>query len=523
VALIDDRGRLFGKVNLIDAAVAAFLLLLVPLAYGAYLLFRTPNPMISSVKPATIVAGRPSTVVIEGTNFLPFIRARVRGAIGTAEGDGFLLENSTRAEIRLPKLPPGTYELILYDSSRELTSRAGALTVVEPTVPAPPPPPPGAPHTVVAAQVVGVFTNLSKAEAAALRVGVRFSEQGGDTGAEIAALQPPEPGLQRVKMGPETSISSPAPGRFQVPAILSVRCTVEADGCHLGSGVVDRTGVLFLPRDGRTTQFIVQEVRSPTSPVTFPDVVVRVVGTFTGLDDERGRRLRVGTRFPETGTPIAEILTADRLEPAMQAVRVGSGTVMAPVVGSAQLAAVLRLRCMPVTDGCRVADTILARNATLALPGGGALYRFVISDVQPLREQIRARIRVRFITSPEVHALMKVGDIDAGAVIDDKDSAATLASLGTARNVDSGVGISLDPNPDPNRRPFPHQVPQQVVEIDGATLNVVLDQGREGWQYRGELVKIGAGFSFDTAQYTIRGWILDVEPLDKTSQAAIGR
>ena len=44
MALIDEQGRLFGKVNLIDALVALVALLLIPLAYGAFLLFRAPVP-----------------------------------------------------------------------------------------------------------------------------------------------------------------------------------------------------------------------------------------------------------------------------------------------------------------------------------------------------------------------------------------------------------------------------------------------------------------------------------------------
>ena len=47
--LIDDDGRLLGRVNLFDAAIAAFVLMLIPIAYGTFLLFRTPAPRISSV------------------------------------------------------------------------------------------------------------------------------------------------------------------------------------------------------------------------------------------------------------------------------------------------------------------------------------------------------------------------------------------------------------------------------------------------------------------------------------------
>jgi hypothetical protein len=43
VTVLDDRGRLFGRVNLVDALVVGFIVLLIPVAYGTWLLFR-PSP-----------------------------------------------------------------------------------------------------------------------------------------------------------------------------------------------------------------------------------------------------------------------------------------------------------------------------------------------------------------------------------------------------------------------------------------------------------------------------------------------
>ena len=47
--LVDENGRVFGRLNLFDAALAAFVILLIPAAYGTYLLFRTAAPRIDSV------------------------------------------------------------------------------------------------------------------------------------------------------------------------------------------------------------------------------------------------------------------------------------------------------------------------------------------------------------------------------------------------------------------------------------------------------------------------------------------
>src|SRR6185295_13855340 len=49
--MIDDRGRVLGRVNLIDAAFVLLLVAAVPVAYGAYLLFRDPTPRLTNVLP----------------------------------------------------------------------------------------------------------------------------------------------------------------------------------------------------------------------------------------------------------------------------------------------------------------------------------------------------------------------------------------------------------------------------------------------------------------------------------------
>ena len=61
MTLLDDRGRVAGRVNLVDAVAAIVILVLIPVAYGAYLLFRTPPPKMLSVSPAN---GRPQPFMV---------------------------------------------------------------------------------------------------------------------------------------------------------------------------------------------------------------------------------------------------------------------------------------------------------------------------------------------------------------------------------------------------------------------------------------------------------------------------
>lgn len=139
--LIDERGRVFGRVNLIDGIVGVVILLLIPLGYGAYLLFRTPDPTIGSIEPSVltqeeIANSEVATIKVTGENLRPYLRAM----FGTNESLGFLIQSPTSGEIKLQALAAGTYDVVLYDGVLEVARLPSALTVAPP--PPPPPPPP---------------------------------------------------------------------------------------------------------------------------------------------------------------------------------------------------------------------------------------------------------------------------------------------------------------------------------------------------------------------------------------------
>ena len=136
--LIDDRGRLFGRVNLIDALVAVVALGLIPLSYGAYLMFRPPIPKIINVSPGEVPVSaaeddRPR-LQITGENLREALLP-VFGRNPVVSSPGFLVQNSQHAEVIVPVLPAGTYDLSFQDGGRVLVTVPGALRVV-----APPPP-----------------------------------------------------------------------------------------------------------------------------------------------------------------------------------------------------------------------------------------------------------------------------------------------------------------------------------------------------------------------------------------------
>ncbi len=123
--LVDQRGRLFGRLNLIDALVLIVVGGVIPLIYGAFLLFRTPVPTVDVITPHQLEENRRTPAQIAGTNLRPFMLAFV----GTAVSPRFLIESPTAAQIEIPPLPAGTYDFVLADEGQEVLRKVGAITV----------------------------------------------------------------------------------------------------------------------------------------------------------------------------------------------------------------------------------------------------------------------------------------------------------------------------------------------------------------------------------------------------------
>ena len=125
------------RTNLFDAGVAGFVLVLIPIAYSTWLLFRTPHPVIASVRRVEITKeerriGGPNLVAkmkIQGSGLRPMLRA----AIDDAPAIGFVFETPNSADLLLGAIPPGSHDLILYDGVQEV-ARAPKTVSIDPPV-----------------------------------------------------------------------------------------------------------------------------------------------------------------------------------------------------------------------------------------------------------------------------------------------------------------------------------------------------------------------------------------------------
>ena len=332
--VIDDRGRLFGKLNLIDVITVAVLLGLIPLGYVAFLLFRVPMPIITSIEPTQIRRGDSATLKLRGSGFRPFLVAR----LGDNESYGFLVQSPTAAEVKVPDIPPGNYDLVLYDQARELVRIPGAVTVIATRVPSAPArwirPAPPLPPPVMQLRVVGEFIGMSRDEAELIRGGLKLSgpvvERWNDRRrtmtAEVLSVGATKDGVRRLRAGTPTNlngatITAPAPDEVHVPALIRASCVINPNpapllsDCWFGDTILAQTETLVLTEvgeggvGGRVNQvrFVITEVLSSAGPTMSPSRAdVEVEGEFFGLTQDDLRFVEVGSEF-EQDEPFTEL------------------------------------------------------------------------------------------------------------------------------------------------------------------------------------------------------------------------
>jgi Domain of unknown function (DUF4330) len=283
MAVLDDRGRLFGRINLIDAAVGAFVVLLLPIAYGAFLLFRPARPTITSVDPAQItyieeraaggtrVEGK---LKVHGTALRPTLRAM----IGTQEAVGFLFETPAAADVLFGEIASGTHDLVLYDGVQEVARARNAVTVSRKPV-----------AQMARVLAIGALITLDRATAEALKPSEAPNVSG--TTRTIVALGPLEPDYRRVGFN-GGAIDVRVEPLYQRQAAVLVSCELaaaqecRADGSSIG--VLDR--ILTIPTASDPVRFLIRGIVPATPPVA-ATLSARFVASPQVID-----RVRTGDR-----------------------------------------------------------------------------------------------------------------------------------------------------------------------------------------------------------------------------------
>ncbi len=259
--IIDEQGRVFGRINAIDAAVAAVVIVLAPVAYAAYLLFRPAPVKIIGVEPARVPANQVTRVQVRGEHLRPYLRAQ----FGSEQVHSFLIDTPTVGQMEVPKMPPGSYDLTLFDEAEQIAELKGALTVLAPDATNPPLP----------VRVVGAFIDLDEAGAKGITAGARLGSP--DNPVEVVSAGAPQPDSRRIVTGgPGNQFAQvPIPGRFQVPVVARVLCVLDQaeNRCKYNGMFLIADQVFTL---GKGLTFVAREVRANVDGQP-ADVVVQFV------------------------------------------------------------------------------------------------------------------------------------------------------------------------------------------------------------------------------------------------------
>ena len=288
--MVDRDGRIFGRVNLVDAVFGLFLIGLLPVAYASLLLFRPSKPHIRSVERSEVNKEErriANGLVIQlklkvrGDHLTPMLRAY----IDSIPAIGFTFESPASADVIIGDVPMGTHDLILYDGAQEVARVRGAVAIL---------PTPGA-----VMRVVGALIQLDEPTAKSLQVGQRF-EVSGQPAAEFLKLGDLEPDRHRIRVR-SGDVETQVAGSWRRSVVMTIHCEPDPDAsaCRIATTTLgDPTlSVLTVPGAPTLLRVLIDEILPDAAPHA-ATVRVRVAGqpelagkVRAGDRDIRGQRI----------------------------------------------------------------------------------------------------------------------------------------------------------------------------------------------------------------------------------------
>jgi hypothetical protein len=228
--LIDQQGRVFGRWNILDALLVLLVIVAMPAAYAAHLLFSDPPAQLTRVWPAAVEQGATRLIEIKGEHLRPFMRI----SFGTQQAASFQFFGPEQAFVPAPAaLEPGVYDVVLYDYMREVARLPQAFTISGPVRP-----------PSIKLRMRGAFIDQTEQTIGKLVVGEPWNATEGVI-AQIESKDPPRPSVARVRVSDATTVAVPMEGRLELPATIIVSCPT-----HVGRGGVLQcatAGTTFAP------------------------------------------------------------------------------------------------------------------------------------------------------------------------------------------------------------------------------------------------------------------------------------
>ena len=349
MAIVDGQGRLFGRLNLLDAVLLVLLIGLVPLGYAAYALFREQPPRIISVSPDRVQQSSEVRLILKGEGFRPYMRV----SAGTHQAREFLFRSTTEVEAPFDQIPSGVHDIVIFDQAQERFRLPKALTIDASPLPA----------TEIV--VVGGFGNLDAAGAAKITAGMRLND-----GADVIAVGKPAPDITNVFAGPGL-VGVPTPNALRLPAAVRFRCHVRTQQgrpyCVVGDATIAPSTLFTIETPLGKIPFQVEQVRGP-QPLEEVPIDVRFNGDPKVLS-------LIGTGDVDRGGTNNELAAGARVASTSQLRR------QADAVGDIEVRLIAQLQ--RVEDGWLYESSPLRAGAPFALRTGKYALSGIVTAIHP--------------------------------------------------------------------------------------------------------------------------------------------
>lgn len=250
--VVDEQGRVFGRFNLVDSLLVALLIVALPAAYAARVLFRDPPAQLTTISPKSADQGVDRLIELTGENFRPYMRV----SFGPNQGANFKFKSVNEAEIDLHEMAPGVYDVVLYDIAQEQSRLPQAFTILPSPLPA------------TRVTLIGVFGNLDAERVKMLKPGDVIEGVG-----TIKAIGAPLPAQMRINSN-GLSVEIPVDKAFMLPAEVESPCDIG-----------NQTGVPYCIANATSLQAsVVMMGRHGTGPLPFQIDQVRRIGPLERLE-----------------------------------------------------------------------------------------------------------------------------------------------------------------------------------------------------------------------------------------------
>lgn len=273
--------------NIVDVSIAVLVALTLPVGFGLFWLFHTPLPRVTEIAPRELPAG--ARAVLRGQHLRPFLKIFVVETGGTftlADRTAwppeakYWLRTTDEAQIELPDLAAGVYDLALTDGVEALAKLPRAFTVLPPVTP-----------DSVALTVRGRFIGVEPGVADRLRAG---KPPAAEPWMEVVRLEAPVTDRRSISMGGRY-VTAIVDGRVQVPATLRVRCALSGTECRAGGLSFAPGTQIALLIGGARLMFAVDHVEGAGATALTPGKSVDVLARFV-VPPFVGRLITAGDR-----------------------------------------------------------------------------------------------------------------------------------------------------------------------------------------------------------------------------------